>query len=70
MIFYKEENKEKMSKDIKDFIKIGGTVYSTFPVKGGYLLHLNYMTIDFLLEQVILLRDNYRKTIHSNYEYR
>jgi len=47
MIFYKEENKEKMNKAIKDFIKIGGTVYSTFPVKGGYLLHLNYMTVCF-----------------------
>jgi len=45
MIFYKEENKEKMNKVIKDFIKMGGIIYSTFPVKGGYLLHLNYMTI-------------------------
>ena len=40
MIFYKEEEKERMLKDIKDWIEMGMSAYSIFPVEGGYLLNL------------------------------
>ena len=45
MIYYK--NLKMLNKSIKSWLKMGITTYSVFPVKGGYLLHLNLMEITF-----------------------
>ena len=47
MIYYKEEEKDKMLRDIKSWVKMGVDIYSVFPVEGGYLFHPNLASIQF-----------------------
>ena len=43
MIYYK--NLKMMNKSIKSWLEMGMTTYSVFPIKEGYLLHLNLNSI-------------------------
>ncbi len=44
-MYYKEEDKEGMVKDINYWIKKGMKIYSYYPVKGGWILNLNLASI-------------------------